>query len=107
MYSGTFGLSGNPGPTQKFTLADSGQSIETLFGNAYKQNSQEPIAFVVSVETNDIRVGFDAAVGAGGIGHPVYEGGSARYTNLGAVQKALLSNYAVATNAVVHITLEY
>jgi len=106
MYGSGFTISGNPGTTQKFTLTNNGQSLQTLFGGQYKYNDQEPVAFTVSAETNHMRVGFGSA-SAGGAGHVIRANGSGRWSGLAAVQKALLCNSVAGTNAIVQITLEY
>ncbi len=106
MYGSGFTITGDPGTTKKFTLTNSGQSLETLFGGNYKYDDREPVAFTVSAETNHMRVGFGQAI-AGDVGHVIRANGSGRWSGLAAVQKALLCNSAAGTNALVQITLEY
>jgi len=102
MHTGTFGLYGNPGPTTSFTLTDVPQTLEDLFKSEYQQGTY-PIAFFITVETQDMRISFDN----GGGFHVIGKNNSGRFANKDMVEFARLKNATAGSNSTVVITLEY
>jgi len=95
--------------TFKATLGDTATSLQTLVeaaGITWLRNGQPPQGVLLSIETNDARVGVTGIGAAGTVGHVFAVGSSWHLAGAGFLDALKLCNSAAGSNAVVQITLE-
>ena len=95
--------------TFKATTDNTAQSIQTLAeaaGITWTQNGQTPHGILLSVETQDVRIGGTGTSASGTVGHVLAVGSVTHFAGAPFIQAMKLTDAVANTHGVVQITLE-